>query len=479
MASIPFHIPSIPKPQDTYNFLIDNSNSLFLHPSLPKSPDGLGRPIHPAEAYDPVSFAHYHLPASLGPIKPPLMESTPFKLVDDVAGLHYLATKLALAPEFAVDLEHNGYRSFQGLTCLMQISTRTEDFVVDTLKVRASVGEFLGKFFLDPSKKKVMHGAINDIIWLQRDFGIYVVNLFDTMQASRVMRLERNSLAFLLKYFCGVDANKEYQCSDWRLRPLPSDMVKYAREDTHYLLYIYDVMRKELVSGSKQLGFEDPLGEVCKRSHEVCLRMYKKEVFDKETSYLFMHGLGDADNLDAKQLAIVAGLFEWRDRVAREEDESTGYILPNKQLLEIAKKKPLKARELLDLVGYSRTLVLRDVDQIVEILWAAICVHAPNFEKVAKDLNSGVPISEIGAKIQEMKKMDQEHEKKLAFIDHQQESEASKRKGMALLALLPQPSTPVNQLCRRRLPIRRPPLTDTTVTISPSFKLSWLSVEKM
>lgn len=29
------------------------------------------------------------------------------------------------------------------------------------------------------------------------------------------------------------------------------------------------------------------------------------------------------------------GLSEWRDVVARAEDESTGYILPNKTLLEI------------------------------------------------------------------------------------------------------------------------------------------------
>jgi len=54
-----------------------------------------------------------------------------------------------------VDLEHNHYRSFQGLTCLMQISTRTEDFVIDTLKVRNNVGPYLREVFKDPTKKKV------------------------------------------------------------------------------------------------------------------------------------------------------------------------------------------------------------------------------------------------------------------------------------------------------------------------------------
>ena len=65
---------------------------------------------------------------------------------------------------------------------------------------------------------KVFHGADMDIGWLQRDFGIYVVNMFDTGQASRVLNYERFSLAFLLKKFCDVTANKQYQLADWRIR---------------------------------------------------------------------------------------------------------------------------------------------------------------------------------------------------------------------------------------------------------------------
>ena len=58
---------------------------------------------------------------------------------------------------FQVDLEHNHYRSFQGLTCLMQISTRTEDFIVDTLKLRKYLGDYLRDFFRDPTKRKVQY----------------------------------------------------------------------------------------------------------------------------------------------------------------------------------------------------------------------------------------------------------------------------------------------------------------------------------
>ncbi|CAB4289058.1 unnamed protein product [Prunus armeniaca] len=67
-----------------------------------------------------------------------------------------------------------------------------------------------------------------------------------TILASRVLKMERNSLEYLLHQLCGVTANKEYQNVDWRLRPLPEEMVRYAREDTHYLLHMYDLMRSML-----------------------------------------------------------------------------------------------------------------------------------------------------------------------------------------------------------------------------------------
>lgn len=40
--------------------------------------------------------------------------------------------------------------------------------------------------FADPATLKVLHGAQNDCKWLQRDFHIYIVNMFDTQKAAQV-----------------------------------------------------------------------------------------------------------------------------------------------------------------------------------------------------------------------------------------------------------------------------------------------------
>uniref|UniRef100_A0A1J3HPW1 Exosome component 10 n=1 Tax=Noccaea caerulescens TaxID=107243 RepID=A0A1J3HPW1_NOCCA len=381
-ANVSFHIATITKPQEEYKILVNNVNVPFEHVLLERSEDNL-RFIHPLEKLSVMDFVDKDI-GEMKPVKPLPLEETPFKLVEEVNDLKDLADKLRRAEEFAVDLEHNQYRSFQGLTCLMQISTRYEDFVVDTFKLWDHIGPYLREFFKDPTKKKVMHGADRDIIWLQRDFGIYVCNLFDTGQASKVLKLERYSLEFLLKHYCRVAANKQYQNADWRIRPLPDVMTRYAREDTHYLLYIYDVMRLDLHAMAKEDEQSDaPLVEVYKRSYDVCIQLYEKELFTGN-SYLHLYGVMAA-NFNAVQLSIVAGLCEWRDPIARADDESTGYVLPNKTLLDIARDMPINVGSLRRLLKSKLPYIDRNIDALVSVIRRSM-QNAAAFEPIVQSL---------------------------------------------------------------------------------------------
>ncbi|KAG9134684.1 hypothetical protein Leryth_001009 [Lithospermum erythrorhizon] len=380
---IPFHIPTLKKPQDEYKIIVNNVNKPFEHVLLEKCEDG--RRIHPLEKFSASDFVDGD-ETKIEPVEPPPLERTPFKFIEEVKDLKALAAKLRKVDEFAVDLEHNQYRSFQGLTCLMQISTRSEDFVIDTLKLKVQIGPYLREFFKDPTKRKVLHGADHDVLWLQRDFGIYICNMFDTGQASRVMNLERFSLEYLLNHFCGVKANKEYQNADWRLRPLPPIMLRYAREDTHYLLYIYDLMRlrlRSLAADAQCPGTS--LSEVYNRSYNICMSLYEKELLTDQSfrSIYAVRGAG----LSAQQLAVVAGLCEWRDIVARAEDESTGFILPNRTLVEIATEMPLTTSKLRRFVRSKHSYVERNLASIVNVIRCSMRNSAA-FEAAAEELKA-------------------------------------------------------------------------------------------
>lgn len=60
--------------------------------------------------------------------------------------------------------QHHSYRSFLGLTCLMQISTRTEDFIIDTLELRSDMN-ILNETFTDPAIVKVSCQIHQNSLW--------------------------------------------------------------------------------------------------------------------------------------------------------------------------------------------------------------------------------------------------------------------------------------------------------------------------
>ena len=62
---------------------------------------------------------------------------------------------LRQAKEIAIDLEHHEERSYIGIVSLMQISTREQDWVIDTLKPWRQELQVLNEVFTDPSILKV------------------------------------------------------------------------------------------------------------------------------------------------------------------------------------------------------------------------------------------------------------------------------------------------------------------------------------
>lgn len=201
----------------------------------------------------------------------------------------------------------------------------------------------MNEVFTDPKVVKVFHGADSDIEWLQRDLSLYVVNMFDTYQAAKRLSFARLSLAYLLKHFCQIDADKSLQLADWRMRPLPDELLLYARQDTHYLLYIYDQLRNELLK--KANGQTNLLLAVYQGSTEVCKKRYIKLVIRPDT-HLEMYRKSKRI-FDNRQLYAFKELFLWRDKIARQEDESTGYVLPNHMMLQIAETLPREMQGIL------------------------------------------------------------------------------------------------------------------------------------
>ncbi|XP_047543391.1 exosome component 10 isoform X1 [Vanessa atalanta] len=342
---------NIPRPQLLFKDTIDNSNSLWV-PKISDKPNNIkplalnilfneeGQAVgyeHPyrveIDLYEPpLEFLE---PDPEPPSFPPPLEETNYTYIDTEALVNQLVDHLETVVELAIDVEHHSYRTYQGITCLIQITTYAGDFLIDALAVREHIHK-LNLSFTDPKKIKVFHGAEMDVLWLQRDFGVYVVGMFDTHKAARALNLPSLSLKSLLFRYCGVDTEKKYQLADWRIRPLPDELVKYARLDTHYLLYIWRRLKGELLDAGG--GEPNLLLSVFEVSRHLCGTTYNKEVLN-ENSHMTIY-MRSKKSFNSKQMAALRMLYRWRDAQARELDESTTYLLPNHMLLSLAEALP-------------------------------------------------------------------------------------------------------------------------------------------
>lgn len=134
------------------------------------------------------------------------MESTPLVWVRTESELDEMVREIrdSRCGEIAMDVEHHSHHSYHGITCLIQLSTRNKDFVIDPVDIQEALVK-LNEVTANPGIVKVLHGADSDVIWLQRDFSIYIVNLFDTGRAARLMELPGGaSLANLMMFYCKV-----------------------------------------------------------------------------------------------------------------------------------------------------------------------------------------------------------------------------------------------------------------------------------
>ncbi|XWS34271.1 hypothetical protein CRYUN_Cryun21dG0026400 [Craigia yunnanensis] len=346
------YLHSEPKPQQCFKrVLADNSYSPFNH--FNRQTDKSSSLTHPYEVEITALIKNPQLQFSKiamddFDLKMDMEMDDSYVLVETESQLSQLAEVLNKERAFAVDTEQHSLRSFLGFTALKQISTEKEDYLVDTIALHDAMG-ILRSVFADPNICKVFHGADGDIVWLQRDFHIYVVNLFDTAKACEVLSKPQRSLAYLLETYCGVAKNKLLQCEDWRQRPLSEEMVQYARSDAHYLLYIADRLIAELkqqdceYSSCPDDKFHFVL-EASRRSNMICLQLYAKEIedFPGESAALSilshqLNGLGGASSISG-ETKFQDRLCAWRDLMARVHDESTRYLLSDYAIIALSEK---------------------------------------------------------------------------------------------------------------------------------------------
>jgi ribonuclease D len=278
------------------------------------------------------------------------------ELVSDAASLAELADTLRGEAIVALDTESNSFHVYRERICLLQISMRGRDVVVDPFAVDVRpLGPVLAS-----RGELVLHGADYDVRCLKREFGWSLPNLFDTMAAARRLGRTQLGLAALVEAQFGVRLSKDFQRSDWGRRPLTAEQIRYAALDTRFLLQIHELLSREL----KERSLVEEAREEFARIAAVEPR---PKVFDRE-GWRKMRG---ARELDVTGKRVLRALWIAREERASALDRPPFKVLPEQAMLEIARRAPVSVEQLDGVPGLTATVLRRMGDGIAEALRAA------------------------------------------------------------------------------------------------------------
>jgi ribonuclease D len=267
-------------------------------------------------------------------------------LITQPKALRELVDQLVQEPIVAVDTESNSLYAYQEQVCLIQFSTTRADFLVDPLAL-VDLSP-LSALFSNPEIEKVFHAAEYDLLTLKRDFGYTFKNLFDTMLAARILGWKEIGLGSILRDKFGIRLNKRYQRANWGKRPLPPDMLDYARLDTRFLIPLRDRLQAELRErGRWALAIED---------FERLRYVNGRDPGDLTEACWKVSGSHD---LTPQQAAVLQELCLYRDGVAREMDRPLFKVMHDRSLLAIANAAPQSLKELRRLPGMTNKQVRR------------------------------------------------------------------------------------------------------------------------
>ena len=282
-------------------------------------------------------------------------------IIDDDRALARLVPQLARQGVIALDTEANSLFAYQERLCLLQISTRNRDYLIDPLgDIDLSL---LAPVFADPCVQKILHGAEYDVLLLKRSHPFEFIGLFDTMVAATSLGIPSPGLASMLDRLLDVKIEKNYQRSDWGKRPLSQGQLHYARCDTHYLLELALQLRTRLYEvGSPHME------EVAAECRRVGALIPEERVFDPD-EYARIKGVQKLDLLGCR---VMRELNVMRHRIARERDRPLFKILGNEMLLALASSRPKSTSKLHKSRVISAKLADRYGVEIVETIVDAV-----------------------------------------------------------------------------------------------------------
>jgi ribonuclease D len=222
-----------------------------------------------------------------------------------------------------IDTEFRRIDSYSPELCLVQIASKNHLECIDILSID-NLEPLFDKLY-NGKTLWVIHSARQDIEALY-----YLSNrtpslLFDTQIGASFLNYPiQVSYKEITEKLQNIFLDKKFTRFDWRKRPLPNDVLKYALDDVKYLLPNYRILKKELINQGKLSWAEE----------EVQF-LLNKDTYEPNYGQILKKTKG-IHKISHKNQENAFKLIHWRESIAQQKNKPRKWIMSDESLISYA-----------------------------------------------------------------------------------------------------------------------------------------------
>ena len=222
-----------------------------------------------------------------------------------------------------IDTEFRRIDSYSPELCLIQIASKNHLECIDVLSIN-NLEPLFDKLY-DGKTLWVIHSARQDIEALYYLSGRTPSHLFDTQIGASFLNYPMQvSYQAITEKLQNIFLEKKFTRFDWRKRPLPNDVLKYALDDVKYLLPNYRILKKELINQGKLSWAEEEV--------EFLLN---KDTYEPNYIQILKKTKG-INKVSHKNQENAFKLIHWRESIAQQKNKPRKWIMSDESLIDYA-----------------------------------------------------------------------------------------------------------------------------------------------
>ena len=309
-------------------------------------------------------------------------------ILDTQEAVSALAGHARAVGRMALDVEFLWERTYAPIPCLAQVAVEDHISLVDPI-AGAPLDE-IAALLADPAVEVVMHAPSADLTLFALGFDVRPAHLLDSQLIAGFVGLGAGqSLGALLGRVLDIKVAKTEGYSDWSRRPLTRAQLDYAASDVAHLFALVD----ELMARADALGRTEWVIEEHHRRYGPDARVAP----DPFEAWRKVKGQG---RLQPRERAVLRRAAAWREMEARRRDRPVGWLLPDRTLLEIARRRPAGPAALLDERGVPSAMREREAEGLIHAMDEGdtdppIALGPPPPPRVQARLDTLTPLAQI------------------------------------------------------------------------------------